>query len=152
MLETLYADRREGKIHRLDPDTLEGRMDKYEVKRIFSDLKAQGLVDGAQLLSGGVVHPRITAEGIDVVEGSADPPLALNQTFNVSGPVTGSQFGNGNAMNINVHLQALVEAVQGSDMSEDEKRTALERLKAFASSPGLGNALQGLGVAFQFGA
>lgn len=65
-----------------------------------------------------------------------------NRQFSIGTNHGAVQQGDGNTQNVSVHLQALIEAVKASDMSEDEKRGALDYLKGFATSPGVANGLQ----------
>ena len=119
------------------------------VNRVVQDLKGLNLVRAYDALDGTPLSPEITPQGVDVVEGEAESPVAVNQTFNISGPVTGSQFGPGSTMNnkVTVHLQELAQAVMEAEgMPKVSKRTALERLHALASDGTIGNAAGVAGV------
>ena len=119
-----------------------GKWGEAEIYRIGRQLLQDGLISAGFDAGSKKVYPHeITPEGVRYIE-DGPPAPATTQTFNLHGPVTASQFGNGNTMNVSIHLQALVEAVKASDMADDEKQGALQRLKEFVVSPGVANGLQ----------
>ena len=129
----------------MEGDTFENA---EEAQAMFIFARDRGLIEGEVTAGFGFAVIGITPEGRAVLSGEGrnpfDPqPPPASQTFHISGPVTGSQFGPGSTMNnnVNVHLQALAQAVMDAEgMPTASKRTALERLHALASDGTIGNA------------
>lgn len=133
------------------PAPSEGYETRRELYGVMQLAKTEGLIDATFSESGEPVACSITPRGRAVLQGQLgtlfDPPAPTHQTINVSGGYV--QVGNYNTQNVDDRLQAIVDAVQGSDMGPEEKAGALKRLGSFLGSPGLGNALQGAGVLAQ---
>ncbi len=149
ILDYLYQHRDGERIDELTPRLLDVEAPERAVTRVAKDLKGLGLVEGVDADSAdrlALLSPKISARGVDVVEGEAPAPVAMNQMFNLNGPVTASQFGNQNTMEVAAHIQALIDAIDASDLGRAEKNGAKRRLKGFLESPGLGNVFQGVGV------
>lgn len=92
LLEYLYARRDEGRLDRLTPELVSVNASQAALTRVLFHLKTLGLIDGIEVRSAAgedVLDPRISPWGVDVVEGSTAPPIALNikndNRVNVSG-------------------------------------------------------------------
>jgi hypothetical protein len=110
--------------------------------RICDQLGEHGLIDwkpfsgGSGNTVGGI--GRISASGVDVIEGNRQSPIAiaLDQSRHIS--VTQSnhvQIGDGNVQDVSIHVAGLVEAIENSSGSEEEKRQAKSLLKRFLEHP-----------------
>ena len=150
ILEYLYQHR-DAPRSDISPESIGPDVRKATFNRVMMDLLKAGLIEGHDVRTfdgPGVLVDRISGAGIDVMEGNAPSPVALNvhndnRSFSI-GTMTGgaAMQGDHSTQNVSVHLQALVEAVQASNMSDTDKRTALDKLKGFATSPGVANGLQ----------
>ena len=93
LLQRYYERRREG-IQALEPAEFGGKLDKDEINHVSVQLMEYGLIDGekAESMDQGLqeVFGRITAQGVDVVEGTARAPISINLTEDKSITVTGS--------------------------------------------------------------
>jgi hypothetical protein len=79
---------------------------------------------------------RITAFGVDVVEGNTVPPISV--TIDSSITVQGSQGvqigGQGNTQTVTMDVEKLINAVDGSNASETEKAEAKSLLHKIGES------------------
>ena len=144
-LRKAYEKRREGlfawsndDFKDLDPSI---DFDIQDLFRACEQLYEHGLIDfksvsdGKQILDGRV---KISAFGVDVVEGHATAPISitLDQSSHVS--VSGSshvQIGDGNIQNVSIHIEALSRAIDASGGSDAEKEEAKSLLRRFLEHP-----------------
>jgi|SRR5665213_11482 len=80
---------------------------------------------------------RITADGVDVMEGAAPAPIAIvlhDHSIAVSGS-SHVQIGNSNVQGINLHIDKLIAAVDHSHASDIEKAEAKSLLEKLVSNP-----------------
>ena len=142
VLTYLYKHRDSDRRDRLKVEDL-GHDHEKQFHRVIRDLRKNGLVELDTSEGGHIIDAEITSDGVDVIEGEAESPVALNQTFNLHGSVTGNvQIGNDNTQNVNVavQLKSLAQAVVVADMPTEAKRTVLQRLHGIASDGTIGNA------------
>lgn len=145
ILKFLYDHRNDGIAPQIAPEDLGLSVSKRHVNRVLTDLLSAGLIQGAEIRNKdglGVLIRRISGSGVDVVEGSAIPPIPINQTVIIGGSNYG-KVGNDNTQYVDVSLQfqALVNSLMGSDMPTEAKRTVLQRLHEIASDGLIGNAV-----------
>ena len=111
-------------------------------------LMQHGLIEGQKLegMSEGLVGvmARITAHGVDVAEGEAKSPIAIHFHEDKSVNITGSQgvvVGNSNVQTLDFDVQKLIQAIDGSTVTEAEKREAKSKLAEFLRLPMVGSLL-----------
>ena len=81
---------------------------------------------------------RISAAGVDVIEGSAKPPISitLDQSHHVSIQNSSNvQVGNSNVQEISNHIGKIITAIDHSNATESEKAEAKSLLKKFLEHP-----------------
>ena len=156
LLQRYYERRREG-IQALEPSEFGGRLTKEEINHVSVQLIENGLVGGevAESMDQGLqeVFGRITAQGVDVVEGSARAPISIHLTQDKSITVTGSQgvvIGDSNTQSVRMEIDKLVQAIDGSSASATEKAEAISKLRAFLGLP-LVSTLVGGAITFMTG-
>jgi hypothetical protein len=81
---------------------------------------------------------KITAYGVDVIEGEVKAPIsiALNRGHNIT--ITGSsnvQIGDSNLQGVNIEIGKLLNAINNSNAKEAEKEEARSLLRSFLSHP-----------------
>jgi hypothetical protein len=151
LLQRYYERRREGMISLESEADFAGRITQEELLHVSSQLGEHGLIEWRAVESmvailGGA--GKITAHGIDVVEGGRQSPIAIHftdQSVRISGSV-GVAVGNSNQQTISLQLQELIEAIDKGVGSEADKREAKSRLQAFLAHP-LVSALVGAAAA-----
>lgn len=144
VLKRFYERRRENdrSLIVLTENDFDETIGRNEVISICGQLAEKGLIDSWQknMQGGGPQygHGRISAFGVDVIEGSATSPMAI--TIDQSRHITVSasqnvQIGDSNSMELAYVFNQLSQAIEESNGSETEKREAQSRLKAFLSHP-----------------
>jgi hypothetical protein len=146
ILRKYYDKRREGWFQWSDedfkdlPDTVE--FDAVDLFRVCDQLGEHGLIEwnGVQGVGGQTIGGagKISAYGVDVIEGHAKSPISVifDQSHHVS--VTESsnvQIGDANIQDVSVHLEKLVAAINDSSASPAEKEEAKSLLKKFLEHP-----------------
>lgn len=118
---------------------------KYTLYRVLIHLREKGLVNGLDVAPRDfsakreMIDIEISADGVDVVEGNALPPLAVNFNTNsyhlrsVSG--TAIQIGSGNSQTFENQLYELAQAINNAPITDEEKRGLKTRLADFLSHP-----------------
>ncbi len=81
---------------------------------------------------------KITAYGVDVIEGEVKAPIsiALNHGHNIT--ITGSsnvQIGDANSQGVSIEIGKLLDAINNSTGKEGEKEEAKSLLRSFLSHP-----------------
>lgn len=110
------------------------------IANICKQLGQNGLIDWRPIESlsdviGGMGE--ITARGVDVIEGTANPPIAIT-LYDHSVSVHESshvQIGNSNTQNVTMHIGKLIAAVDHSNASDAEKKEAKSLLQKLAENP-----------------
>ena len=132
----------------------------HVAQRVLFHLKGLGLVeggDGSTFGSKKLLAPQISARGVDVLEGSVEPPQGIAITHNDHstsfsiGTVAGGavQQGSGNTQNISVHIQSLIEEIKEAPLTEEQKRGVFSKLRAFLADPATSTVVQGAGSLLQ---
>ena len=149
LLEWYYEKRREGGV-RPTPDEFDGAIDDLDITRISRQLYEHNLIVASYTAHhrdegpfGSLRQARISANGIDVIEGEAQAPIAVQidnrrienkQTFNIERS-TGIQIGDYNSQEVVGALEQVVARINSADVSEAEKKEAKSRLGKFLKHP-----------------
>ena len=134
------------------------------VARIIEQLAHKRLIDWHPV-HGGINSPskylalmaRINAYGVDVVEGAASPPFAINIDARVDASVNvqGSQGvqigGSGNSQSVTINAEQLNNYIDSTNASPQEKEEAKGLLCAALENPLVKAALGVLGTALSGG-
>jgi hypothetical protein len=113
-----------------------------DVARICDQLAEAGLIKWKPLRDArGVVAGmgKITGKGVDVIEGTATPPISItihDRSVNISGS-SGVIVGNGNSQTVVGDIGKLFTAIDHSNVSEGEKHEAKTMLQKLANNPTL---------------
>ena len=122
------------------PDSI--NFDEKDLYRICDQLAECGLIDWHPALGnrgetiGG--HGRISAGGVDVIEGTAISPISitLDQSHHVSIQNSSNvQVVNSNVQEISNHIGKIITAIDHSNATESEKAEAKSLLKKFLEHP-----------------
>jgi hypothetical protein len=154
VLQKYYEKRREGWIQWRAEDFQNVETD-FTAKDLFSvcdQLGQHGLIDwkGLEDNSGVTIDGRgkITAYGIDVVEGKEASPIAINFAYSDHSVSVSSssnvQIGSGNIQGIAVHVEKLMEAIEASNAPPEKKKEAVGAFKKFLEHPAVAAILGGL--------
>lgn len=126
-----------------------------EVVRICDQLAEKSLIHWRRA-GGRLAHGagKITAFGVDVIDGNIESPIAirldLSQSYSVTDS-TGVQIGQGNVQTtILIDIEKIMAAIDGSTVSEAEKAQAKSLLKHFLSHPLVASILGGLASDMNF--
>lgn len=142
-LKHLYDVRDAGGVDELSPADMGVDVPQHTLSRILFHLKEHGLVKGFDARDGDglcLLDPRISAHGVDVVEGNETSPIAINldqSTVYHVGSVTaqGVQFGTGNKQEVRFRFEQLASAIEGSTMPDEDKRSLRARVTDFLRHP-----------------
>ena len=106
--------------------------------RIAQQLDEHGLIKFKLLNRNIGGTAKITAHGVDVIEGNIKPPIAIhvskNQTINISGS-SGFQVGDHNSQSIKIGIEALVQEIDSSSASADDKAEAKSLVRKVLEHP-----------------
>ena len=112
--------------------------DAREELRIAQQLQDHGLIKLAILNRHLGASARITASGVDVMEGNIQPPIAIHmdkrQTINISGS-SSFQVGDHNSQSITVGIEALVQQIDASSATFEEKVEAQSLVRKLLEHP-----------------
>jgi hypothetical protein len=143
ILKSLYAIRKEGEVP-LTPDKLALTIPNGDLLRVANQLKQQGLIAGQfqenySTSSGEFTFAtgKLTASGIDVVEGTPLQELGIKFVTNVNN-INGSTnviVGNNNQQTIGDSLINISQLISASSYSVSEKEAAKSILRAFLEHP-----------------
>lgn len=149
LLKWYYEKRREGGV-RPTPKDFDEIIDDLDITRVSRQLYEHNLIVASYTPPGrdsspfGNLHQaRISADGIDVIEGEAKAPIAVRidnrrienkQTFNIDRS-TGIQVGDYNSQEVVGALEQIVSRINGIDASEAERKEAKSRLESFLKHP-----------------
>jgi CRISPR/Cas system CMR-associated protein Cmr3 (group 5 of RAMP superfamily) len=138
LLKKFYDKRREGGFQwdKADFDDIEETLDSQDIFRICDQLNDHGLVQWKTLKAAGGVsvggHGKISAQGVDVIEGTAKSPISINLDRSIT--VHGSshvQIGNNNTQGIEIHIREILEQIEKSPGTPEQKAEAKSKLKDF---------------------
>lgn len=139
VLNKYYERRREGFIE-LGTEEFGGKLTDEEIFYISDQLGEHDLIQWKQL--SGIGGPmagmgKISAQGIDVVEGKIQPPIAIHiedKSIKISGS-HGVIVGNNNNQTFHFHMEQLIQAINSKTSTPLEKEEAKSLLKKFLEHP-----------------
>ena len=140
MLEKYYQRRKERLIGLL-PSDFDGKLSEHEIQSIAGQLADHGLIHwrpNPGLGGAGSGMGTITAAGIDAVEGRAPAPLDIKFSQDRSRPPAAQS-----RQRVGAAMDQLARAIDTSDASAADKRTAASLLHAFRQQPVLRIMAQG---------
>src|ERR1700730_582054 len=143
VLQRYYDKRRDGEFQWSNEDvqdlTRTAGFDHVDLFRACDQLAEHGLIDwdpirhGTQTIAGA---GKITAFGVDVIEGNTKPPISITLGHSIS--IQGSsnvEIGSHNIQDISVEIGKLVSAFDQSNARDEEKEEAKTLLKKFWEHP-----------------
>lgn len=131
------------------PGDFDEAIDDLDITRISRQLYEHKLIVASYISDrdtgpfGSLHQARISANGIDVIEGEAQAPIAVRidnrrienkQTFNIDRSA-GIQIGDYNSQEIVGALEQILSQINSVDASEDERKEAKSRLENFLKHP-----------------
>ncbi|MGY3589027.1 hypothetical protein ACVIGB_002018 [Bradyrhizobium sp. USDA 4341] len=143
VLKKMY-DLRETKDRLELPDFADTGLEVDKVGRVLEQLAEKGLIQWNPRRSSMtsavrymVIMAKISAFGVDVVEGDAAPPMAItiDSSINVHASQGVQIGGHGNIQNVNLNLERLNNYVDSSNASAAEKDEAKSLLKQVWENP-----------------
>jgi hypothetical protein len=112
--------------------------EQSEVIRIAQQLAEYGLIEFKMLNRHMGGQARISARGVDVIEGSTAPPIAMTidqrQTIHISAP-SNVQIGDNNIQQVQSSVVSLVSAIEKSSGTPEQKAEAKGLLRQFLAHP-----------------
>lgn len=140
ILQKFYEERRAVNFFP-KPSDFNPVLDVVDMVRISQQLKDHHLLD-VQIRrfhdGSGVVGGRISAHGVDVVEGEVNPEIKVhfvqNHTVNISGS-SNVVVGDHNQQNVTHHIEGLIKAIDSSNATPADKAEAKSRLQTFLEHP-----------------
>jgi hypothetical protein len=155
VLERFYGARHKVDWREFDALQTPVTMGPTELANICKQLGQHGLIEweSVDTLTGNIpMRARITAGGIDVIEGTARAPISIT-LHDHSVRVTGStnvQIGNANSQTVQVEIQKILTKIDHSAAApppeKQEAKSLLERLSNNALLVSLIGGLFGTGV------
>ena len=144
VLQKYYNRRREGLFQWKSEDfqDVPEDFDGVDLFRVCDQLGEHNLIEwkSAQGPRGETIggFGRISAFGVDVVEGHAKPPISitLHQSRHISVHSSSNvQIGNANVQDVSIEIEKVIAAIDSSPASESEKTEAKSLLKKFLEHP-----------------
>jgi hypothetical protein len=114
--------------------------DFMQLANVCDQLGQHGLIEWKPIKSlAGTIdgQGKITARGVDVIEGTARAPITItlhDQSIKVTGS-TNVQIGNSNQQNINTKITSLMNAIDSMNASENEKKEAKSLVEKILTNP-----------------
>mgnify|MGYP007055198744 CR=1 FL=1 len=142
VLKKFYEERKKDKYFPKAEDFPEVDID--DIYRVCSQLAEHNLLKAWQAIGRPVSNGNgiISADGVDVIEGTKKPSIAISVTNNNQSISVGNiskasnlTIGNDNTVSIESNLKEIIEMLKSSDSSKEEKEAALTLLKGFISHP-----------------
>jgi len=143
VLRKYYEKRREGFFAWCSEDFSDTKAE-FNADDLFSiceQLGEHGLIEWKGIPQMGKIiggHGKISARGVDVIEGNTFPPITitLDQSRHISVASSSHvQIGDGNTQNVHIHVEKIIAAINGSIASEGEKEEAKSLLGKFLAHP-----------------
>jgi hypothetical protein len=139
VLEKFYELRHEKDVLQLSDIDSFGQNEPMQIANICEQLGQHGLIEwqtsrGLDGSLGGL--GKITANGVDVVEGTVSAPITVtfqDRRISVSSS-SNVQIGNSNTQGVNLNIEKLIAAVDHSNVSEAEKKEAKSLLERIAAN------------------
>lgn len=136
VLQAFYTRRQHRGFHVPATEWVDGRASFDDLCRVCSHLGEHGLIEWHPTQEGGAA--RITALGVDVVEGQRLPEIAIQHVHNYTNNISGSAnviIGNNNSQAVTSAFEELLHAVDAYGGSEAEKEKSKSLLSQLAKSP-----------------
>jgi hypothetical protein len=114
--------------------------DFVQLANVCDQLGQHGLIEWRAIESlGGTVGGagKITARGVDVIEGTATAPITItlhDQSIKVTGSIN-TQIGNSNQQKIEIQISSLMNAIDSMDASKEERTKAKGLLEQILTNP-----------------
>jgi len=144
VLQKYYNRRREGFFQWKTEDFQDVReeFDAVDLFRVCDQLGEHNLIEwkSAQGPQGETIggFGRISAFGVDVVEGHAKAPISitLDQSRHITVHSSSNvQIGNANVQDVSIEIEKVIAAINSSPASDSEKAEAKSLLKKFLEHP-----------------
>ena len=139
---TKYYERRRGQLFCPKPEDLGQDVTEQDILAISDQLAQHGMIEWKPLRGqlGKLIAGmgKISAFGIDVVEGEAIADIKVEFVTNQNISISGSQnvvIGNNNSQVFSKHIQEILSAIDNSPASSEEKGEAKGRLAQFLAHP-----------------
>lgn len=136
-----YYERRRGQIFTPKPEDFDPPIAIEDILAISDQLGQHGLIEWKVLKSFGGISAgfgKISAFGIDVVEGEATPDIKVefvqNKTINVSGS-SNVVIGDHNQMSVTQHISELARVIDNSGGTPEQKAEAKGLLRRLVEHP-----------------
>lgn len=136
-----YYEKRRGQIFTPKPDDFSPPVSLEDILAISDQLAEHGLLEWKAIRRFGDISiglGKITAFGIDVVEGEATPDIKVEFVQNKTVNVTGSSnvvVGSHNTLNVNQHVAELARFIDNSVGTTEQKNEAKGLLRRFVEHP-----------------
>jgi hypothetical protein len=135
VLQKFYDERHLKGVVRVPFD--EGQEDLNRLSNICDQLGQHGLITWQSFINGGG-YGKITANGVDVIEGTAHSPITVtmhahDHSISVNG--SNNQVGSHNAQSANINVGKITAAIDHSSASDVEKGEAKSLLEKITSNP-----------------
>lgn len=138
LLKKFYDKRSDGGFQwvQTDFDDIKETLDFQEILRVCDQLNENGLVQWKSVKAAGGISVngfgKISAQGVDVIEGTAKSPISINLDSSIT--VHGSshvQIGNNNTQGIEIHIREILEQIEKAPGTPEQKAEAKSKLKDF---------------------
>jgi len=136
-----YYERRRGQIFTPKPEDFDLPIAIEDILAISDQLGQHGLIEWKVLKSFGDISAglgKISAFGIDVVEGEATPDIKVefvqNKTINVSGS-SSVVVGDHNQMSVTQHIAEFARIIDNSGGTPEQKAAAKGLLRRLVEHP-----------------
>ena len=144
-----YYDARIGQDMIQVPHLTDETIDRDTAFRISEQLHQHGLIEWKSI---GSIHMKtgmgkITAFGVDVIEGAVRPPIAIvvhDHSVQIANS-SSVQVGHGNIQGVTISGERISVAIDRSSASQTEKEEAKSILQKLLGSPLLSTILSGFG-------
>lgn len=140
ILQRYYERRREGWFLP-KPEDLGVEVNEQDILAVCDQLGEHNLLEWKVRKDHGVVHAgmgKITAFGVDVVEGEAVADIKVefvqNKTINISGS-SNVVVGDNNTQTISHHINGLASIIDAADATSEQKDEARGMLRKFLEHP-----------------
>jgi hypothetical protein len=150
VLQKFYERRREGTIIP-EPNDFDPPVPTEDLFRICEQLGDHGLLDWKRQGYNG--NPffgvgKISAYGVDIFENNEKPPIGVTFSPNFISIIQsqGVQIGDSNVQNISYVIENFITRIEQASASEEEKKEAKSKLKAFLEHPLVTSVLGGLAL------
>jgi hypothetical protein len=135
-----YYEHRRGRYFLPKPEEFDVPISEIDIIAVSSQLGEHGLLDWKELKTLNSIwgNGKISAFGIDVVEGAAKPDIKVEFVQNKTVTISGSSnviVGDHNQQNISHHVTALEKAIDASSATPEAKQEAKGILRRFAEHP-----------------